>query len=467
MRLTNCRFPQLPNALEIENAYRHTQIHMLGSGRIGEWGKVMDDWVDFYKEKIRENCSEFTTYEDALKAFTEEVHPKRELRRRAHDETYANGREYHETNIESCTIKFKSHEFAKDKKKGRMIGDLTSPGCIVAGPAIAKTKEAFITPYTTCDHNMMFIKSADVGNLSAAMNTLLFDDCNQALYHSDDSCVGVQTSEGRICWNLDIASCDVSHGPKIFELALELTEDSDMAHQCVMKGVAQCHLPAIIPNPYNRHEKIKLLHDIAVLFSGSVLTTLINNIATSLIYLRFFYLLRKRVLSREETEWLLIEAAQDMGYVVTLEACMTPEDVQFLKHSPVMTVDGYKAVLNIGVILRTLGQCVGDIPVKGYKNNLPGAAQAYSAGVVAGWEHAGNHSLLATLREKYPNGTAILGDKAINKVTEFLDDADIVRRYGLPESELRDFLKCLREAKLGDEIHSHFADVVMKKDYGY
>jgi hypothetical protein len=111
-------------------------------------------------------------------------------------------------------------------------------------------------------------------------------------------------------------------------------------------------------NPVIKEEFVEFHSDRPRLYSGSTLTTAVNNIACLLIALNIADL---GAINKASIEG----AAERAGYVLTGTDCLeTIEDLQFLKHSPVRDTQGvYRPVLNLGVSSELLGYVKVTYPV--------------------------------------------------------------------------------------------------------
>jgi hypothetical protein len=174
---------------------------------------------------------------------------------------------------------------------------------------------------------------------------------------SDDMCLSIRTETGINYYNVDISSCDGSHGPIVFETFRQLVPDD--CKDAMDSLMTQCTLPIAIRDYANPKNKVVLQPRRRMLYSGSTITTAINTFASMMIAVAFS---RAKDTSMSELQ----QAARAAGYIVTMEPCKIWQQLQFLKHSPVIDVDGHlRSVLNLGVLLRLSGQCVADLPGKG------------------------------------------------------------------------------------------------------
>lgn len=308
-------------------------------------------------------------YSSALEeceAHIHDVHAKRVLREKAFEERINNASlldtdwrarwsgSTHDTDFQ---CKIKTGEVARPGKHPRTIVNLGVDASL-QGYRLTHILKAALTTFTHLDLTLHFCHGPTDECMDEALDLLLNPPTRCCLvYFSDDSCVSIRTSQGIKIYNMDISKCDASHTIDLFNALRVITPTAYLSDMDVL--VRQCTSPISIKNPYNSREEILLQPREPTLYSGSTLTTLINNLATMLIGLSI-------CLSRAESVEEITAAARIAGYVVTLEPTPQIEDIQFLKHSPVRCNDGaYKFVLNFGVLLRAYGVCRGDLPGRG------------------------------------------------------------------------------------------------------
>jgi len=195
--------------------------------------------------------------------------------------------------------------------------------------------------------------------------------------------------------------------------------------------------------------------------SGSTLTTFANNIANFYLGLSI-YNGTHAGMTKQEVVDIIPRLCGELGYKVTVEVCDVIEDVQFLKHSPVYTVDGkISAALNLGVILRTLGQTDGELTM---------SPEHFLSGIINGFKHAGNSTLMRVLR-KHVISTKVIAKHYLIAHSSgregLLDDNSLVRRYRLSLDEYHDLCSILDSAGIGDVIRTEASIKIMKRDYGY
>jgi hypothetical protein len=316
--------------------------------------------------------------------------------------------------------------------------------------------------------NSRFVQSPKFGDLRDVF-TNVFDDKTYFAFFSDDSILTLRCSDGVYRCNLDISSCDMSHGPHLFRVVRHLLDGT--LHETSLHGVVdQLMKPLTVKSTQDRRRKCTLKPNTPVLLSGSTITTFINNLASFLIY--------SEIISRApptlaNAEGFIREAAERAGYIVTCDRIVEPEDAQFLKHSPTYTETGeIHPTLNLGVILRALGTCHRDLP--GRKKMTPEArAYSFNSSLVTAFKHAGDHALMRVLRRKFSAGGKILATQSSYFLDELddspdarLDENSLLRRYRLPLEAFLELCSLIASCPFGGMIHCVASRAILAKDYG-
>jgi len=287
------------------------------------------------------------------------------------------------------------------------------------------------------------------------------------VFYSDDSCLNLKTKRGNYRCNLDIATCDLSHSPALFEVIRHLA-DGTCFEESLNGVVDQLMLPVKIVSPHNKNHRVTLFTNKPHLLSGSTITTLINNFANLLI---FSEIMSFRHSKSRNPERDVINAAERAGYVVKCENVKFPEGYQFLKHSPYACVDGgYAPGLNLGVILRLFGSCKGDLPGRAVVG-LVERARRFNASLVASLKHAGHYLLMDKLRMLYPHGKVIethsyLVDTCTGVVNCRFSEASICKRYNMSSHEYHELCDSFSVAGLGTMIFNTAVVKILSLDYG-
>jgi hypothetical protein len=372
-------------------------------------------------------------------------------------------------------VKFKKDEWIKIGKVPRVIGDLGVAASLQGAWLCEFMKEAMSKMvYSHQGFEFQFVKKPDHAVLTDVFRKLLNPtDRGYMAYFSDDSCLSVLIDGVVRTFNLDIASCDASHGAATFQFLIDITppqlqkEMIDLIEQCAR--MAEVRNPS---DPRSKVYRIKLRmvgEERTVLYSGSVITTLINNLANLLIGISIS---RRPITCVQD----ILDAARQAGYVITVDECHKPEDIQFLKHSPTLDASGaWVPVLNIGVLLRASGSCHGDIPGKS-KVPLKDRAMSFQKSLLQGMYPRLHTPLIDNMKSVVKAASHSIQCEAIvqkdftYKVTETeeysVHTEDLLRRYDLTQHE-RDFL--IEQFSFSDygEISCHSAlDKVLNKDYG-
>jgi hypothetical protein len=404
-------------------------------------------------------------------------HPKKALRINAYRDLMIRNERMKRLYLKSVLYKMKKADTARPNKYPRMIGDMGVAASLQGFRITQFIKEQIAkTPFSFQGGVAEFVKSPDPVTMDQVFERLINTRTPYYVYHSDDS---VLSLPGVGIFNLDISSCDASHTEALFDLLLQLAPEPFIEDLMVLCD--QNRLPIRIVSRDGRR-KCVLTPDGARLYSGSTITTLINNLASLLI---FISIIESDCRNAED----VIDAAARAGYLVTLDLCLIPEDIQFLKRSPVRDVYGvWRSVLNLGVLLRASGRCKGDLAGRG---DLRSRAQAFQYGllrcsyptdvvpllesmkVASGFRVPATvvgQSELSRLRN-----SRLLSLQAEREVTDknvtprevlHFTDEDFLRRYRLDVGQiatLQVFASC---ATYGEMVSCTAAHRILSKDYG-
>jgi hypothetical protein len=165
-------------------------------------------------------------------------------------------------------------------------------------------------------------------------------------YYSDDGFVVFKRHGITRIIETDIKSCDASNGPVIFFLVYLLAEW--MGYGDSMKVlIFQCSLPTVLFNLANRDDWIKIFPAYFFEYSGSLLTTILNCIA-SFVMACAWYL---EVLKGKDIMIAICDGSSKYGWTVTSADRQTWNQVTFLKR----TFNGRVSWICYGTIFRSLG----------------------------------------------------------------------------------------------------------------
>lgn len=339
-------------------------------------------------------------HEQAYPAWLYQPHAKKKLRMRVHGDDLNLLDLYTDTDAD-VGYKLKVELLRGNKK--RAIADLGAKRTQVSAWCIAQIKKAWEVPFAIGLAESRYIASPDKDVLTETFrwmtNTPL--GATRYIYFSDDACMAVGCKDGLFLANGDISSCDGSHFNPLFQTFRDLVCCSRSGNivytQAIDYALGALKQPLTMRNKYNRKQKVKYTFNSARLYSGSVLTTIVNNFANLLI---FFAMLKRcpdpALVTKAQYAKIYVLAASDVGYIVKCQNCDMQEDLQFLKHSPVLASDGqYHACMNLAVFYRGFGCVYGDLPAVYGKSNVPleQRCRRYLSDVVTSRRGWGNHSL--------------------------------------------------------------------------
>lgn len=459
-RLTATREPSVPR---LHRQLQYFQRHIVHSRTAISIRNQLRDSISRHFINLPNMFDNFIEY--ACKA-----HPKRSLRIRALAEIFSKNMYMKERWIQIVTGKVKLFEFAKPGKYPRLINDLTVIGSLVGGWLVEELKHVMSDhPINIGGSTARFISSPKHPDLIRGFKEIAdsYDNNVHMIYFSDDSCLSYFDGEKRVMANMDISSCDGSHTAPLFNYLLSLTSHIPVLAPVMEKLVDQLRLPLTLRHKYDRTQQVTLQSNSPTLFSGSVLTTITNNLANLMIFTSII----------EHTHLPIQTAAQRAGYLTTLENCTLIEKLQFLKHSPFHTNDGMHVFLNLGVLLRGIGVARVVLDRSSIvKTKLN--AHNYMFELLSCFKYSGVNSIFKTLRLKYPQrvkrAAKITRDSVdshfINslngdRVFDVPDDV-IARRYGVTVEQIEHFNHVLKNAQYNDGIHHCVSHAILSLDYG-
>lgn len=453
-RLTAARFPDIPGE---HDKYKNLQRTYIDNNLT---------FLDSLCETYSKHFTAYTCADIEAEEHHSDPHPKKALRQQSWQELNETGDRYSRLWLKKVKYKMKKNEIAKPGKVPRMIGDLGVAASLQGFRTTKFLKNAQAAePVVYKEGTIEFIASPDPGKLEEVFAKLLDPPGRyyMALF-SDDSCFSIRTPTGVDVYNVDISKCDASHTERLFDALVLITPSQAREDMKVL--TEQCELPIQLQSLYDKKRSVLLQPKHKLLYSGSTLTTAINNLANILIGKAF-----------ADCEYSgpdsLMLAAKSAGYVITLESCDIPEDIQFLKHSPVFdTMGRMRPLMNLGVLLRLSGTCNGDLPGRG---DLQARAVAFQDSLLQGAYPYANFTILDNLKAECGGGN--LKTQAVcDKMFEYkvcrsgyevftADPRSLYKRYRLTDLEISDIETF---ATLG--YQGHFSgpsvDKILGKDYG-
>jgi hypothetical protein len=479
-RLWSSKFPTLA---EDESCFRD-QKHM------ATYCPTFGIQLQHIASELHHLTEEFGTEDDTiLKSANDESHVKFHLRQSAAAMLYGYvgypvWQALNSVFVGQVLAKFKL-EWAKVNKFARNVVDLGTPASLL-GTAANTVKHA-MSNVTKLGLGWRFIATPNLEELKSAFEFLKVcaNDVTM-IFFSDDSCLAIKCVDGIFRCNMDISSCDGSCGTSLFVALLRITVGTPL-HPVLSKCVDQCQSKLHISNPYFKHLQV-LEPTRPLLFSGCVLTTLINNLANILIYSSLVHSHNPEMRVDQCGAWVE-KCARAAGFLVKIECPSTNGSLsgyQFLKFS----VDSYGLpYLNLGVILRCIGSCDGDLIApkgkRGYTRKQ--LADLRDQQIVIGLRHAGETFLLRALRQRFgvnPLNTWLKNDPRSDGlktgkwvvdqhlgdamgVSRYVNHDDVLARYGLTQTEVDELTHYILNFGFGDSINCAATRKIFSLDYGY
>jgi hypothetical protein len=431
----------------------------------------------------------FDTIEEAARLHHGDPHVKRLLRMGAWRELTESGDRHRRLWLTKVLYKFKKDEIAKPLKKPRSIGDLGVAASLQGFIVTSLLKKAMMRhPLSFNGVTAEFIGSPETDTLKSSFGQLLNPDgLGYFCYFSDDSCFSFRHNGILRYYNVDISGCDSSHGSVIFEALIRLAPEP--LRDAFRVLVEQCELDITIRSQHDKKNKVRGRFDGPTLFSGSTITTVINNLANILIFLvlsRTVAGFGDEPMEDDEICRIFTLALEDIGYVVTGFAqddkCRRPQDLQFLKHSPALSLAGvFEPVLNAGVWFRSTGTAHGDVPGSSKLYTIQQRAASMQLSLLRGMFPRTTSPFLRNVRDsaaKHAHPKLILACDAIVKKdleykvvcdprapTEFSDE-ELFSRYSFTPLDFAELLE-FSFAGLYDHTCGEFASKSLVKDYGF
>lgn len=454
----------------------------------------LDDYLKFNQRGLRRHLRnsiftfkkwlyarvEFSDERTAHRAWVKKQHSKRKLRVRVYNRSNDDGSVSCD-DARPVQFKGKPGELI-DCGKRRGTGDLGVYRTNATAFAFEAFKTAMEGEYHHGCYTFRFAASPSVEILQDVFDRMANIPSGHVyfVYFSDDGVLGVNCRDGVAWFNTDLKQCDGSH----FTPFLDLVEDilsTDVGgglnpySSAIRRAYSYLARDMVVRNQYNYKEKVSYKFSSKRMYSGFAGTTITNNFANLFIG----FCLQKRaprpgLMSKDEFVKVFELSAADAGYICHLQVCTRFEELQFLKHSPVLTEFGaYTPTMNLGVFFRGFGTFYGDLPAKGeYSVN----ARAYVSEVVQsrlGW---GNHRINQSFHHLIVKHsvsfakTAAYGAAFENKQVgsnEFYIPLDsFCVRYRCTVSELEDLVGIIQSTSIGCCVDNPLVQRIYNIDYG-
>lgn len=423
------------------------------------------------KAKYAPYFTEYTNFVEEAIEHHADKHEKRELRIQGMENLLNGDGNFHGNWVRRNRNiwKLKRGEWAKPGKKPRMIVDLGVEASLLGFRLtnflkIAQDSE----PIQINGGVIRFCKAPDMHALEDVFRNLIdLQHRFYFVYFSDDACLSVRLSDGSVrFYNLDISSCDASHGPSVFKALLDVVPDH--VKPDMQRLISQCETPLKLTNRENKRETVVLRPKQPMLYSGWTGTTAINNLANIMIAYNISQL------EHFDSADQIGAAALSAGYIVT--GWEKPLDsyskLQFLKHSPVYDTSGHlRPMLNIGVLLRASGMCNYDLPGKSVETLTERAAK-FQRGLLRGAYPRTDFNLLRRMKQSVGEGEAYEVATFQRKVGIYdeypsyeVADMEMYKRYDFTPLEQEVFVNSFGSCRVGELHASEEASRILLLDY--
>jgi len=447
-------------------------------------------YLDSYYRKVRGQLQPElfrlgSELEEQISSATDVTHAKYELRLRSIIKLLEREDMMSSLFMKHISHKVKVPECAKSGKGSRGIGDYSCPGSLLCPFLVKPLKHAFSTRVEHDGCVIRFVESTECVEIDDILTEMYNSQVNYFIYFSDDMCCKIFHRGVPRYFNLDISSCDKSNGVGVFE-RLRWFYASTIWGNLIDKAILQCKQNLYIKNPSNPNEYITAKVNTPTEFSGTLLTTLLNNIAASSICLSIHYHLKKT--DDLTVDQLITKAAFAVGYKVTGEECHSPEDIQFLKMSFWQDDGGnLHSFLNLGAVVRAFGTCWMDYPYNSKKGEkLIDAVRFRNWSVLQGYKHCGDNILMQALSAspgtQRPNCLTEKTMGLISKQTtsDLLHKSwtsstvrlavpidSLLKRYRMTREELVELCGFYQSSDVGSVIHCDAGYKLLARDYSY
>jgi hypothetical protein len=447
---------------EIEQECRENQREFVKT-------KIVADLVDYYTHIITVAFDGI----DFEKLYNDNVvvtHPKRLLKMAAQETILSTGNAdglltqcYKPEKLVRVLLKMKPFEYAKLNKIPRVVMDLGTDGSLLAGHVVPLIKNVLCeNDYVIGNLRVTIVTQPSYDALLTAFERLINPDFEfEFVLFSDDSCIVINKAGEIYHANVDIKSCDSSHTSEVFNLLHKMCSGNIILSIAISKAIRQCQIPLLVcpPRKYKvPREGVTLFPIEPTLYSGSGLTSLINKLSNILIALSISQCGDVK------------RGARNAGYLVTCVVATNISKLQFLKYSPFRFDDGRIGIfLNLGVILRTIGACRGDLPGRG---DLVGRASVYNSSLVSAFKHAGDSVILRAIGGRYiTTSERVVVEEPRSLLfmekSNVVPDHAIYDRYDTDFCEVTELVNAINSSGFGDTVYTTLVDKIMKEDYEY
>jgi len=335
-----------------------------------------------------------------------------------------------------------------------------------------------------------FNDSQDIAGLTKLFSSL--DDLKNGdakfVFMSDDGFFVMNIAGTMFYLETDISSCDASNGLPIFVILFYMGESlSKLFGNQVARLILQCARETIVANKDCETEFVRLRPKTFFEYSGSKLTTCLNNIASLAISFSIYRELCRVDLAFNENSladlkydrsidpsdrlWskksdfdltkIVATAAHNVGYVLTVEPKKNRNALTFMKHA----YGSGTAWTVMGVLLRSLGtrdhietpQMFSMTQQEFDQQTLLSLTEVILKSAVEGWVNEPSSPLMDALRTRV--GLPLSHSRSISY-------QDLEERYGLQEHEWIHLYDSIVNLQFGDQVFDKCLEKIYHIDYG-
>lgn len=368
-------------------------------------------------------------------------------------------------------------EWAKFKKDGRLVGagkhlTLFEP----LAPNVMKTMfstpmhcHELSPPSINCEHgkpsqeikfSVRYVPAQSAQESDDMYHSFKSMECGSfnVVIFSDDGLLVYRDQYGVFhVYETDISSCDASNGPSVF-VAVWYILSRVLGQEVASQMIGQCARGYSVHNPSNPSEWFTAMPESFFQYSGVNITTLLNNVASFLI----FYSIYVHLISGEQSklEDVIKLGAKEVGYVLTVDKRSSFNQGTFLKRA----FNGQRSWVVLGTIFRSFGSVMGDLTPENcmcdpYEFRAMSNEELFEKHIrarVMGLANEPGSSVLCALRVRaglHP------GDIVVS-------DSDLSDRYGVDECMWPSFCTLIVDMNLGCILKHECLDAIFKVDYG-
>jgi len=438
-------------------------------------------WVKFFTSHITPETDKFA----ALEKWVNEPRKVKKLRVRIFAKHFdIRNKAYHMLKGRGyADYKLKPGEKLAHGKQLRCIGELGEKSAFAMGPFMDKFKSIFEHKFHLFGGYCQFIPGPFKDMMSDMVSEMVNAKKVRMFFFSDDSVVSIQCIDGTYMANMDIRACDGSNFAPVFQLLRHaMMHDVTLLaeiEETFLQLTRPCRLVDLTDTHFKkRYVEVSLAPGQYTLYSGSTLTTAINDLANTLIFISVAKSVNRRGIRMAQVAALIEAAAAQCGFVVKLQEARAPEHIQFLKHSFTRFQDRYEPWVNIGVWLRFGASDSPILGVKKHKFPLKERCVSMNLEVIQSRSNWGLHCISESFsywaeRHKSDLHKTVAGkwsldlDRSYGSVVNRIPDEAICERYSCSLTSLHELCDLIRNCALGDHIVHPLIHKIFNIDYGY